>query len=103
MTLTKLALVGTLAALTAGCMTTDTPDTPVDRAPGDGGSCTTDGTAEFVGQRATTAIGTEIIRRSGAGIFQWVPPETAVTMDYRGDRIRVSYDRAMAISGISCG
>ena len=104
MTLVKLALAGSLAALTAGCMTTPaTPDTPVDRAPGEGGSCTTEGPGEFVGQRATTAIGTEIVRRSGARIFQWVPPETAVTMDYREDRIRVSYDRAMAISGISCG
>ena len=101
MTLSKMILAASAAALASGCTTV--PATPVDRAPGEGGSCTTDGTAEFVGQRATTAIGTEIIRRSGARTFQWVPPETAVTMDYREDRIRVSYDRAMAISGISCG
>jgi len=103
MTFTKLAFAGSLAALTAGCMTTPAPDAPVDRAPGEGGSCTTEGTDTFIGQRATSAIGTQIRQRTGASVFQWVPPETAVTMDYRQDRVRVSYDRAMAITSIACG
>ncbi len=103
MTFTKLAFAGSLAALTAGCMTTPAPDAPVDRAPGEGGSCSTAGTEGFIGQRATSAIGTQIRQRTGASVFQWVPPETAVTMDYRQDRVRVSYDRAMAITSIACG
>ncbi len=70
---------------------------------GEGGSCTTAGTDSYLGQRATTEIGTAIRTRTGAGIFQWVPPETAVTMDYRQDRVRVSYDRAMTITKVSCG
>lgn len=108
MTLAKLALAGSLAgplaALMAGCTTAPAaPDTPVDRAPGAGGMCRAESSQELVGQRATTALGTEISRRTGARIFQWVPPETAVTMDYREDRVRVSYDRAMAITTIACG
>ncbi len=100
----KIAVAASLSALTAGCMTsTQTPGAPVDRVVGENGSCSTAGTEGFIGQRATTTLGTEIRQRTGASVFQWVPPETAVTMDYRQDRVRVSYDRAMAITSIACG
>jgi hypothetical protein len=104
MTLTKRALAGSLAALAAGCATTpQTPGVPADRMPGDGATCSADGTEEFVGQRATTETGTAIRTRTGAEIFQWVPEGSAVTMDYRENRVRVSYDRAMTITTIACG
>jgi hypothetical protein len=104
MTLTKLALAGSLAALIAGCATADqTPGAPVDRMPGDGRTCSAEGTDSFVGQRATTETGTAIRERTGADVFQWVGPDTMVTMDFRPDRVRVSYDRAMTITKIACG
>ncbi len=68
-----------------------------------GAICNAAGTERFVGERAGTAIGAEIREITGAAIFQWVPPESAVTMDYRPDRVRVSYDRDMAITRIACG
>jgi hypothetical protein len=34
--------------------------------------------------------------------LRWVPPRTAVTMDYRPDRLTVSYDDAMVITKVSC-
>lgn len=100
MTLTKLTLAASLAALIAGCATTpQTPGAPVSG----GGLCSAEGTEEFVGQRATTETGTAIRALTGAEIFQWVPEGSAVTMDYRENRVRVSYDRNMAITTIACG
>tara|TARA_R110002072_G_scaffold162846_6_gene315143 strand:- start:3748 stop:4062 length:315 start_codon:yes stop_codon:yes gene_type:complete len=104
MTLTKLALIGSLAALTAGCATANqAAGSPGAGMPGAGGTCSAAGTDSFIGQRATTETGTAIRALTGAEIFQWVPEGSAVTMDYRESRVRVSYDRAMAITKIACG
>ncbi|MBU1253053.1 MAG: peptidase inhibitor I78 [Alphaproteobacteria bacterium] len=100
----KLSAILICPALAAACTTpSGSPGEPVDRVAGENGTCSTAGTESFIGQRATAAIGTEIRQRTGADVFQWVAPDTAVTMDYRPDRVRVSYDRAMAITEISCG
>jgi hypothetical protein len=40
---------------------------------------------------------------TGAKVLRWVPPRTAVTMDFRADRLTVSYDDNMTIDRISCG
>ncbi len=104
MTIVKLALTGSLAALTAGCMTpAQTGDAIVDPVPGEGGMCRAESSQELIGQRATAEIGTRIREQTGAEIFQWVPQGSAVTMDYRENRVRVGYDRAMAITTIACG
>lgn len=56
-----------------------------------------------VGQRATQELGAILLQASGAQVLRWVPPDTAVTMDYRPDRLTVSYDANMMIERISCG
>ena len=104
MTLTRFALAGSLAALAAGCATTpQTPGVPVDRMPGDGATCSADGTEQFVGQRATTETGTAIRTRTGAEIFQWVPEGSAVTMDYREDRVNIETDADNRVIAVRCG
>lgn len=70
---------------------------------GSGHHCVADPAQHFVGQTASSAIGKKIQRATGAAVFQWVPPNTAVTMDYRAERVRVTYDRAMVITAIHCG
>ncbi len=55
-----------------------------------------------IGATATAQLGAELLRLTGARTLRWVPPETAVTMDYRPDRLTVSYDRGMKITSISC-
>ncbi|HMO68727.1 MAG TPA: I78 family peptidase inhibitor, partial [Novosphingobium sp.] len=42
-------------------------------------------------------------RATGARTLRWMPPRTAVTMDYRADRLTVSYDDNRIIERISCG
>lgn len=63
-----------------------------------------DGEAQaHVGQRASSEIGQHLLTITGARVLRWVPPDTVVTMDYRADRLTVSYDRNMVITRISCG
>lgn len=56
-----------------------------------------------VGHKATASNGAELMRLTGARTLRWVPPRTAVTMDFRADRLTVSYDDNMIIERISCG
>lgn len=88
--------------LLAGPMMACTTVSPGDR-PALSGSCKQDGTDQFIGQMATQEVGAEIQRRTRAKIFQWVPDGSAVTMDFRPDRVRVGYGRDMKINSVRCG
>lgn len=65
--------------------------------------CKADKTQQFVGQKATTDVGNAILRATGAGQLRWGPPRSAMTMDFRPDRVTVSYDDSMTIDRVSCG
>ena len=56
-----------------------------------------------IGHKASAASGAELMRITHARTLRWVPPRTAVTMDFRGDRLTVSYDDTMVIERISWG
>ena len=64
--------------------------------------CNAKGVQGQIGATATVQLGAELLHLTGAKTLRWVPPETAVTMDYRPDRLTVSYDRNMKITAISC-
>lgn len=88
----------------AACTTTAQDSLPVtEREVGSTGECDAAGVQNLLGRQADAALGAQIKRKTGASVFQWVPPDSAVTMDYRQDRVRVSYDREMAITVIRCG
>jgi hypothetical protein len=57
----------------------------------------------FVGGPATQESGAAIVAATGARVFQWVFEGSAVTMDYRPERVRVTYNRAMEVVAVSCG
>lgn len=57
----------------------------------------------FVGQKADAASGLAIRQATGSDVLRWVPPRTAVTMDFQEGRVTVSYDDAMTITMVSCG
>lgn len=97
----------TFAALTAAlaltaCATT-APADDSEPLPLPEGSCDASEVQAMIGERATSELGAELLRRTGAEILRWVPPRTAVTMDYRPDRLTVSYDDEYVIERISCG
>ncbi|MDX3909699.1 MAG: I78 family peptidase inhibitor [Sphingobium sp.] len=89
-----------LAALTllplAACAT---PGIPV----AGGGECRNDGLDRFVGQKATAETGAELLKISSASTLRWGAPGMAMTMDFRADRLTVSYDAAMLITSARCG
>ena len=94
------ASIVTLAALLSACATTGEPTTAM---PGSGGTCSNDALAAYVGQKVTAEMGAELLAKSGARTLRWGAPGTAMTMDYREDRLTVSYDEAMIITSARCG
>ena len=57
----------------------------------------------FIGERATAETGAQMLATTGALTLRWVPPRTAVTLDFREDRLTVSYDDNMMITAAACG
>ena len=39
----------------------------------------------------------------GASTLRWGPPGSAMTMDFREDRLTVSYDEQMVVTRLNCG
>ena len=101
----KHLMIASLAAAgLAGCTTTGSaPDTAA--APDAPAALTCKaGPAQYhIGHDATQAMGTAILKDSGARTLRWGPPNSAWTMDYREDRVNVRYDEAMKITDITCG
>lgn len=95
--------LGLLAMPLAACATTTGGDTSATPPPTEAGTCSNDGLDRFVGQAATAELGAEILKASGARTLRWGAPGTAMTMDFRPDRLTVSYDEKMAITAARCG
>lgn len=98
----KAVLLGMGAVALAGCASI--PDravvTPAPSAPA--GECKPEEGQRFIGQIATGVVGHQIRAATGAQVIRWVPPRTAVTMDFRADRVTVFYDDAMIIERVAC-
>lgn len=85
----------------AGCTTTDADGSmPAREAVGD---CVATSAQGHIGRRASSEEGAELLRLTGARTLRWAPPNSAMTMDYRADRLTVSYDQNYAIDRIICG
>jgi hypothetical protein len=93
----RAAVVG-LALLTA-CSVAGPKPIPVAGQ----GKCSNAGLDAFIGRRADTALGAELLRLSGARALRWAPPRSAITMDFREDRLTVGYDDAMVVTSARCG
>ncbi len=89
--------------LLAACSTLAAEHEPELRAREPQEQCDAATVQEYVGQRASQELGAILLQRTGAQILRWVPPNSAVSMDYRPDRLTVSYDDNMMIERISCG
>ena len=99
---TTVAMTLAIATLSAGCATTAMDG--AERVPMAGaGECDAEATQTLRGQQATQALGAEAMRLSGARSLRWIPPNSAVTMDFRPDRLNIEYDEAMGVTAIRCG
>lgn len=99
MKITAPALLLALAACSTASPPTDEP--PRLREPA--GECDASAVQDHLGHRASAEAGATLLRLTGARILRWVPPRTAVTMDFRPDRLTVSYNDDMIIERITCG
>ena len=97
--LTALALAGGCTLL-AACTASTVAQEP---ATAEDGSCRNEGLDRFVGRKADQALGAELLKASGAKTLRWGPPGSAMTMDFRPDRLTVSYDEALMVTRASCG
>jgi hypothetical protein len=94
----KLLMLGAPALLVA-CATAQPPVHGVTP----GRICNGAGTDRFVGQAGSSETGAAILAASNSAKLRWAPPGTAMTMDYRQDRVTVYLDAANRITRISCG
>jgi hypothetical protein len=86
----------------AGCTATGGAG-GVETSPGEAGVCDAARAQALVGQQATAEVGQRLLALTGARNLRWVAPGMAVTMDFRPDRLTVTYDETMRIERISCG
>lgn len=95
------AVIAMLLPLMVGCtaMGEDAPSPPAMTE----GPCRNEGLDRFIGQTATADLGAELVKVSGARTLRWGAPGMAMTMDFRADRLTVSYDEKMAITSARCG
>ncbi len=76
---------------------------PVPAQEAGGFECSADTAQYAVGQKTSVALANELMKKTGSRTLRWIPPRTAVTMDFRSDRLNISYDDNMVIDRINCG
>jgi hypothetical protein len=87
-------------ALTGCASMAEGPDTS---DPVSDGACQAEGVQSLIGQTVNEALGTRLLRDSGATTLRWAPPRSMLTMDFRPDRLTVAYDDDYRVTTISCG
>lgn len=84
----------------AGCASVPADGEPTAREPAD--TCKREPGQRFIGQRATAELGAAIMAATDSTRLRWVPPRTAVTMEYAFGRVTVSYDDDYKVTAVSC-
>lgn len=57
----------------------------------------------LTGSTASTELGGQVLKATGARTLRWVQPGTMVTMDFRQDRANVRLDSDNRVTKIDCG
>ena len=100
--LSSLAVLATACASTAPAPpVSDPPATPTTPSPL--GQCDPAPAQTLVGQKATPENVELARRRAGADMARVIPPDTAVTMEYREGRLNIYTDATNTITRIACG
>lgn len=94
-----IALSGCVSPETAAPYSTE----KVSAAQAGGFECNSTPAQYAIGQKTSVALAQELLAKTGASILRWIPPRSAVTMDYSSVRLNISYDDAMVINSITCG
>lgn len=98
-----LTLALPLALLLPACAATTGAPPAAPSADAGGATCSHEGLDAFIGQKATAELGARLLAASHARTLRWGPPRSAMTMDFRADRLTVSYDDDMVVQSAHCG
>ena len=101
-----MRLIAILPFTLAACVTAPAPQAPgePERRPVDAGAmCDAEPVQYHLGHTASQGMGAAMLAESGGRSLRWIAPRTAVTKDYRRDRLNVTYDDDMVITGAYCG
>jgi len=89
------------AILLSGCATTHTAD---GNAPAiTEKKCDASGVQSNMGAKATAELAARLMEQTSSRTLRWLPPRTAMTMDYRQDRLNIGYDDNYVIERFMCG
>ncbi|QLC24129.1 hypothetical protein HFP57_03185 [Parasphingopyxis algicola] len=100
----RLGIASAAAFVTLGACATTADDRPVDELPMvGGGPCDADAAQQLVGEPVSQELAVTAMRLSGARELRWIPPNSAVTMDYRPARLNIEYDEGSTVTAINCG
>lgn len=76
-------------------------DPPLQSAPD--GECDASRVQDYLGKHAAPIMTEPLLEVTGARDLRWIPPNSAITMDYREDRLNVEYDDSFTITRLYCG
>ena len=96
----RIVLVAALLASAACTPVEMRGETPAD--PPVAAACNADSLGDLVGKRASDARADVMQTRSGSRTLRWIAPNTAVTMDFRPDRLNVYVDAKGRIERFTC-
>lgn len=88
----------------AGCATvpSQAADQPPVHGQTPGHACSNARLQQFVGQARSADLAAQMLQVSGGATIRWVPPGTAVTMEFRSDRLTVFMDAQNRVERLSC-
>lgn len=103
----RIAMAAALGVSLAACATQATPPPAVDppTPPQDATAmpkCDSTNIQQFVGQQRSAELEQKMLQVSGATLVRWAEFGTAVTMEFRADRLTAFLDEQGRINRISC-
>ena len=97
------SVFGGLFLMTMACAPAPPPEPEQFPEVGTGRRCNAGPAQSLIGRQASSAVGAEALRLSGAGIMRWLRPGDIVTMEYREDRLNIELDANNRVTRLRCG
>lgn len=98
-----IALSGCAATQSAEIKQPNSKVTETPNSNAGGFECVAESIQYAIGKQATADLAGQLMKESGSTSLRWIPPDTAVTLDYRVGRLNISYDYEMKVTQVSCG
>ena len=95
----RIAIAAACSVAVSACATAE--PIPV-RGETAGRTCDSSNIDDFVGRQRSPELEAQILEASSAAIVRWVPEGTAITMEFRSDRVTAYLDASGRIERISC-